>query len=262
MNARVTVLGCGTSGGVPQLHIGWGQCDPGEPKNRRSRCAILIEHQGQSILIDTTPECRLQLYDRDVSKISSLIYTHTHADHCHGIDETRWICQARDAALPTFSFVSFLEDLKQRFPYAWWPMREGAKFFYKPMLLPQVVEPMRHFESAGMTILPFELDHGYSFVLGFRIGNFAYCTDVLNLSEENFAALEGVKIWIIDCLRKRPHPTHAHLERTLGWISRLNPERAYLTHMNGDMDYQELLRTLPDGVEPGYDGLEFTFDPA
>ena len=261
MTARAHILGCGTSGGVPQMDTGWGKCDPLEPKNRRSRCSLLIENQGQSLLIDTTPECRLQLEGHDVTKISALFYTHTHADHCHGIDETRWICQARQSALPTFSLGVFLADLQHRFPYAWLPLKEGAKGYYKPVLLPKIVTPMQSFECAGMTLLPFVLDHGFSDVLGFRIGDFAYCTDVVNLSDENFAALEGIKYWVVDSLRPSPHPTHAHLERTLDWIERVQPAQAYLTHMNGDMDYQELLRTLPSGVAPAYDGLKFDFTP-
>ena len=259
MNARVHILGCGTSGGVPQLHVGWGSCDPLEPKNRRSRASILIEYAGQSLLVDTTPECRIQLEHHDVERISALLYTHTHADHCHGIDETRAICQARNAALPTFSLNTFLDDLYQRFPYVWWPLKEGAKGYYKPVLLPNIITPMQPFDCIGMTILPMVLDHGFSEVLGFRIGDFAYCTDVVNLSEENFAALEGVKYWVVDSLRPTPHPTHAHIERTLSWIERIKPVKTYLTHMNGDMDYQALMQTLPSGIEPAYDGLSFDF---
>ena len=259
MTARVHILGCGTSGGVPQLSVGWGSCNPLEPKNRRSRCALLIEHQGQSLLVDTTPECRLQLEGHDITQISALLYTHTHADHCHGIDETRWICHAKNAALETFSLQRFIDDLQHRFPYVWTPLKKDARAFYKPVLIPNIVTPMQPFVCAGMTLLPFILDHGYSEVLGFRIGNFAYCTDVVHLSEENFAALEGIECWIVDCLRRTPHPTHAHLERTLEWIARLKPRKTYLTHMNGDMDYQELKRNLPSGVMPAYDGLYFDF---
>lgn len=261
MTARVYILGCGTSGGVPQLLSGWGNCDPNEPKNARRRCSILVEYQERKLLVDTTPDCRLQLLDFDLSQIDGLLYTHSHADHCHGLDEMRWVCQARKNGIATYGFATHLEDLQHRFSYAFSPLRQGATAYYKPVLLPHILRPMQSFHALGLEILPLELHHGFSKVLGFRIGNFAYCTDVVELDETNLTALEGIDYWIIDCLRYKPHPTHSHLERTLAWIERLKPKQAFFTHMNNDMDYQELVRILPQGVAPAFDGLQFDFSP-
>ena len=259
MKVRVTILGCGTSGGVPQLHFGWGKCDPNNPRNRRNRCSILIETDQQSLLVDTTPECRQQLEHVDISRINGLIFTHTHADHCHGIDETRWICQSRQAALDVYLYPEHLHELEERFPYVWIPLKKRSTGFYKPVLVANPITEHQKFTACGLEILPLKLDHGFSKVMGLRIGDFAYCTDVSALTDADFALLEGVKIWIVDCLRPDPHPTHAHLERTLEWIERLKPEQAFLTHMNNDMDYDRLCASLPSGVRPAHDGLVLEF---
>ena len=256
-SATITVLGCGTSGGVPQLHAGWGKCDPNNAKNYRHRSALLIEQPQHSLLVDTTPECRLQLIAHDITRITSILYTHTHADHCHGIDETRWICLAGNRALDVYGFADHLDDLQQRFSYAFTPLHPNAKGYYKPVLHSKVLEENNHYTVLGMPLYTLRLDHGFSEVLGFRIGNFAYTTDVVQLSQGQLDALKGIEYWIVDALRYDPHPTHAHLSRTLEWIAEVKPKQAYLTHMNGDMDYETLVNTLPPGVAPAYDGLRF-----
>lgn len=253
---KVTVLGCGTSGGVPQVGLGWGDCDPAEPKNRRKRCSVLVECGNTTILIDTSPDCREQLLDVDVSRIDAVLYTHAHADHCHGIDEMRWVCVARGQALPVYSNAETIQQLEERFPYCFAPLSPGANgYIYKPLLDARIVEEGKVFRVKNLEIVPFEQDHGHSTTLGFRIGSFAYSTDVVNLDDAAFDALEGVDTWVVDALQLTAHPTHAHLDKTLSWIERVQPRHAVLTHMNTRMDYNSIKQSLPDGVEPGYDGL-------
>lgn len=251
---RVTILGCGTSGGVPMLGVGWGDCDPQETKNRRRRSSVLVEVDGFNILIDTSPDCREQLLDANISRIDAVLYTHAHADHCHGIDDLRWICHAMGAPIPIFSDANTLKLLANRFDYAFDGLDEKAgRNYYKPVLIPNAIKG--EFEFKGIKIQSFIQDHGHSTSLGYRIGDFAYSTDVWQLDDKAFDTLQGVKTWVVDALQLKPHPTHAHLERTLDWISHVKPESAILTHMNTHMDYQSLKHTLPTGVIPGHDGL-------
>jgi len=253
---RVTILGAGSSSGVPIVGGGWGACDPKEPRNRRRRASILIEHENAVFLIDSSPDCRQQLLDAEVNRLDAIVYTHAHADHSHGIDDLRWINIAINGPLPAYGDATTLKILRDRFGYVFDPLKrfEGrALHYYKPVLTPrEIIGP---FTVAGLTITPFEQDHGFSTTLGFRIGDFAYSTDVVRLDDAAFQALEGVETWIVDAYRVQPHPTHAHLDLTLSWIERLRPRRAIICHMGADMDYQTLRRDLPPGVEPGYDGM-------
>ncbi|MGQ9370296.1 MBL fold metallo-hydrolase [Azospirillum sp. A39] len=256
---RVTVLGCGGSAGVPVIGGQWGNCDPAEPRNRRLRPSALVEAGGASLLIDTTPDLRQQLLDAGVRRLDAVLYTHQHADHCHGIDELREICRLMQAAIPTYGLAEHLDELERRFGYCFAPLPEGHGF-YRPVLRAEPVAGP--FEVAGVAIRPFVQDHGYTLTCGFRIGAFAYSTDVVRLDEAAFAALEGIDTWIVDCTREEPHPVHAHLALTLEWIARVRPRRAVLTHMNNTLDYETLRRRLPPGVEPGYDGLVLEVPPA
>ncbi|WP_259779815.1 MBL fold metallo-hydrolase [Aestuariispira ectoiniformans] len=251
---KVTVLGCGTSGGVPQVGIGWGDCDPDEPRNRRRRASILVEVDDVTILIDTSPDCREQLLDANVRHLDAVLFTHAHADHCHGIDDLRWLCHAMKSEIPVYGDVETLSDLKHRFEYCFTPLDPKAgRYFYKPVLTPHIINDP--FEIKGIKIIPFIQDHGHSISLGFRIGNFAYSTDVVELSEDAFYVLHGIETWIVDALQLDEHSTHAHLDKTLNWINRVRPRHAIITHMNTRMDYQTLCKELPDHVEPAYDGL-------
>ena len=253
---RITILGAGSSSGVPIVGSGWGACDPKEPRNRRRRASILIERGNAVILVDTSPDCRQQLLDAEVQRLDAVIYTHAHADHSHGIDDLRWINIAIDAPLPVYGDVETLEILVDRFGYAFEPLQhfEGRPpHYYKPALAPREIDGP--FTIAGIAVTPFEQDHGHSTTLGLRIGDFAYSTDVMRLDDAAFAALDGIDTWIVDAYCLRPHPTHAHLDLTLSWIDRLRPRRAILCHMGAEMDYQTLRRELPPGVEPGYDGM-------
>ncbi len=247
---KTTILGCGTSSGVPVIGLGWGECDPAEPRNRRRRASVLVESDTVSLLVDTTPDLREQLIDAEVKHLDAVLYTHTHADHCHGIDDLRWICQLNGSPLPAYGAAEHLDELRERFAYAFTPVK--GPYYYKPVLDPRAVEGP--FRIGDIEVIPFVQDHGFSTTLGFRFGPIAYSTDVVNLDETAFAALEGVDVWIVDCLQLDPHPTHANLEKVLGWVDRLGPDRTVLTHMNRNMDYRAVQDMLPAGVEPAYDG--------
>ena len=259
---RVTVLGCGGSRGVPVIGQGWGNCDPTNPRNRRFRPSVLVEHGGAgqgapiSILIDTSPDLRQQLLDADVRRVDAVLWTHSHADHTHGIDELRELCRMMQAPIAAYGFAEHLTELKTRFGYCFEPLRPGDPY-YRPVLDAHPVEGA--FAVRGLPVVAFEQDHGYSKTVGYRIDKFAYSTDVVRLGEDAFAALEGVEVWVVDCSRiEPPHPVHAHLALTLEWIGRVKPKRAYLTHMDQTMDYDTVRALLPDGVEPAYDGLVIT----
>jgi phosphoribosyl 1,2-cyclic phosphate phosphodiesterase len=249
---RVTVLGCGASTGVPAIGPNWGRCDPKDPRNRRRRVSALVEVGPVSILIDTSPDLREQLIDASVSRLDAVVVTHAHADHLHGIDDLRSVNRLMRQAIPLYADAKTLAEIERRFGYVLEPVEEAGRY-YKPTLVPhEIVEP---FEIQGIPIVPFAQDHGFSTTLGLRIGAFAYSTDVTELDDAAFAAIEGVELWIVDCLRREPHPTHSHLAKTLSWIARVRPRRALLTHMDQSMDYRELAAELPSGVEPAQDGL-------
>ena len=233
---KVTILGCGTSGGVPRIGNVWGACDPKNPKNRRRRVAILVEQGDGRILVDTSPDLREQLLDTRVDTLGGVLYTHDHADHTHGIDDLR-------APVQIYANKETLEVLGHRFDYIF-----KSKLGYRAIC--EVNEITGPFEVGGIKVTPFLQEHGPITSLGFRFGKVAYSTDLNGLPEASWKILEGVDTWIVDALR--PHP---HLDKTLEWIERLKPRRAILTHMTWDMDYETLKRELPGGVEPGYDGM-------
>jgi phosphoribosyl 1,2-cyclic phosphate phosphodiesterase len=249
---RATVLGCGPSWGVPAIGPDWGSCDPAEPRNRRRRCSLLVESRGSTVLIDMAPDLRQQLLDVGRSRIDAVLLTHAHADHLHGIDDLRMASALTGRQIPLYAVPDTLAEVEQRFGYALRPVPPDRRV-YRPALLPQVIDGP--FTAAGLSVLPFVQSHGYSTTTGFRIGPLAYSTDVVELDDAAFAALAGVELWIVDCLRRQPHPTHSHLAKTLAWIERIGPRRAVLTHMDQSLDYRQLCSELPTGVEPGHDGL-------
>ena len=260
---RVTILGCGSSGGVPRATGDWGQCDPNEPKNRRSRCALLLQRwRGEAdapeaattVLIDTPPDLRTQLAAVKPSHIDAVLISHDHADQTNGFDDLRAFFIKHRRTLPVWMDDATHATFMARFGYAFrakggYPaiVREAGRL---APLSPLIVDG----PGGPMEILPLEQDHGFSHSLGFRIGQMGYSNDVVAMPAETFAALEGVSLWIVDALREQPHPTHAHLARSLEWIAQLRPERAVLTNMHLDLDYNVLKAKLPMGVEPAYDG--------
>lgn len=260
---RVTILGCGSSGGVPRATGDWGVCDPSEPKNRRSRCGLLLQQwRGQAgpaeeattVLIDTSPDLRLQLAAAKPAHIDAVLISHDHADQIHGFDDIRAFFMKQRAPIPVWIDDATRRTFMHRFGYAF--RNEGGypaiarDAGHSAPLVPIAIDG----PGGVMEILPLDQDHGFSRSLGFRIGPVAYSNDLVALPEASFAALDGLALWIVDALRDKPHPTHAHVERSLDWIARLKPQHAVLTNMHIDLDYAALKARLPAGVEPAYDG--------
>ncbi|HEX8525814.1 MBL fold metallo-hydrolase [Allosphingosinicella sp.] len=250
---KVRILGCGTSLGVPRIGNDWGACDPADPRNRRRRVAILVSWGGTRILVDTGPDLREQLLDAGVDHVDAVIWTHDHADHCHGIDDLRQLYHARGRAVNGFARAQTLESLRRRFGYVF----EG-KDGYPSIVAARLLQD--DMEVDGLRVRTVDQPHGPITSAGLRFDaggrSIVYSTDFNDLTPEMEALFEGVDLWIVDALRRRPHPTHPHLERTVEWIAKVGAKRAILTHMDNSMDYRELLDELPPGVEPGYDGLE------
>jgi len=253
---RVTILGCGGSNGVPVLggadgRGDWGRCDPANPKNRRRRVGIVVEEGATRLLLDTSPDLREQLLDAGIDRLSAVLYTHEHADHSHGLHELRRLAKLADKRIDVYADPHTLALLTQRFAYAF---VQSAASSYPPILDGHALSA--RFAIGGLDIRPFEQDHGMGMKsIGYRIGSMAYSTDVHKLDEAAFAVLAGVDLWIVDCLREAPHPTHSHLAQTLEWIARVRPKRAILTHMDESTDYEALREKCPPGVEPAYDGM-------
>ena len=254
---QVTVLGCGGSGGVPMATGDWGDCNPGNPRNRRRRASILVESDtGTRILVDASPDLREQLLALGgVRHLDAVVFTHAHADHCHGIDDLRALTYG---AMPLAAMADpeTLSVLRSRFGYGF--VEVAGLDAYGPRLCgAEIAGP---FQVGDITVTSFWQSHGRRRSLGFRFGSIAYSTDVNDLNDAAFKALEGVDIWIVDCLRMKPHPTHSHFAQTLAWIERVGPRRAVLTHMNQSMDYDAVAALCPSGVEPGYDGLVVRYE--
>jgi phosphoribosyl 1,2-cyclic phosphate phosphodiesterase len=256
---KVTMLGCGGSNGVPLIGPDWGDCDPANPKNRRRRVSALVEEGSSRILIDTSPDLREQLLDAGVNNLTGIVWTHHHADHMNGIDDLRAVNRCMNQPIHVYGSKQTLTHVRQSFGYVFEPIPPG-EMFYKPYLIPhEITGP---FTLGAIHVVPFEQDHGFSRTLGFRLGNFAYSTDVNALDEHAFAVLDGVEVWIVDCLRDAPHPTHSHLDQTLEWIRRVKPRLAVLTHMNHTVDYATWQAKLPAGIEPGHDGMVIELEGA
>ena len=249
---KITVLGCGTSGGVPLIGNKWGACDPNEPRNRRTRVSALVESGDTTLLLDTSPDLREQLLSCNLQDLTAVLYTHAHADHCHGIDDLRSVNWLTKKPIDIYADLPTMQNIEQKFSYIFdKPSLPGQ--FHRPSIVRHVIDG--DFKIGDVAVAPFSQTHGDIDTLGYRLNDFAYSTDVKHLSENAFATLRGIKVWIVDCVREAQHPTHSHLEQTLAWIERVKPERAYLTHMNNTMDYATLTAKLPRGVWPAYDGL-------
>ncbi len=252
---RIVILGSGGSSGTPALDVGWGRCDPANPKNRRTRPAILVEEGETRILVDTPPDLREQLLAADVRTLSAVLYTHAHADHLHGIDDLRAINRNIAAPLPTFGDAVTLEALRQRFAYAVEPLPERVRSYYKPTLTLQPIEDGERRMFGSIAVTAFTQNHGFSTTVGFRFGAAAYTTDLVEMSEAAFAILQGIDTWIIGTPIAYAHPTHCDVDRALEWIARIRPRQAVLSHLGNDLDYAALAAALPAGVEPAYDNM-------
>jgi phosphoribosyl 1,2-cyclic phosphate phosphodiesterase len=250
---RVIVLGCGTSSGVPRIGGDWGACDPDEPRNRRRRVSILVEHHNTRILVDTGPDLREQLIDAGASRLDAVIWTHDHADHCHGIDDLRQVYHARNAPVPGYARPQTLRTLQSRFTYVF----EGNDGYPPTVAGSELPDSL---SIGGIDIRIVDQPHGPMTSAGIRFDaggrSIGYSTDVSGLTEPMAELFAGVDLWIVDALRRRSHPSHASLSEALGWIAAVGPARALLTHMDQSMDYRTLAAELPAGVEPAYDGQE------
>ena len=255
---RFTILGCGSSGGVPRLGGHWGLCDPDNPKNTRRRCSMLVERETPEgvtrVLIDTTPDMRAQLLDAGVGALDAVVFTHSHADHTHGLDDLRQVVFNTRQRLQVWADGATQDDLYSRFAYAFIQPKTSP---YPPILEMNTIEgPITVTGAGGAIILtPFEVNHGSIDALGFRIGDLAYLPDVAHMSDEAWEAVTDLDCWVLDALRRDPHPTHSHLTQSLEWIERAAPKRAVLTNMHLDLDYEAVKAETPDDVTPAYDGM-------
>ena len=255
---RVTILGCGSSAGVPRIGGDWGDCDSNEPRNRRRRCSILIEQRSAEgttrALVDTTPDLREQLLDAGVGLLDGVVYTHPHADHIHGIDDLRTVVQNRGGRLPVWADAETTDVLISRFAYVF---VQPPGSLYPPILDLRPIAGDFAVDGAGGPIAfrPFRVRHGRIDALGFRVAGLAYLPDVSAIPEETWPDLDDLDVWVLDGLRRKPHPTHSHLAQSLDWIARARPRRAVITNMHNDLDYRTLESELPPGIAAAYDGM-------
>ena len=262
MTLTFTILGCGSSGGVPRPGTGWGKCDPNNPKNRRRRCALLVERARGSdvtrVLIDTGPDLRDQLIDADVRWLDAVLYTHEHADHTHGIDDLRGLVMHRRRRVDVYADAATSRMLMSRFGYCF---VQPAGSEYPPILNMHELRSGVPVSVAGpggpIEALPFRQVHGDIPSLGFRFGDVAYSSDLNDMADDSIAALAGLDLWIVDALRYMPHPSHFSVADALRWIDRVKPRRAILTNMHTDLDFETLRAQLPENVEPAHDGMRF-----
>ena len=261
MRTVFTVLGCGSSGGVPRLGGHWGACDPTNPKNARRRCSLLVERHGDNgttrVLIDTTPDMRSQLLDAGVGELDAVIYTHSHADHVHGLDDLRMIVYNMRQRMQVWADGDTSTALLDRFGYAF-VQPKGSP--YPPICELNMIDGDTVIEGAGgpLTFTPFEVAHGSIDSLGFRIGDLAYLPDVSDIPDDAWPHLQNLDTWIVDALRRDPHPTHSHLANTLDWIARVKPRQAILTNMHIDLDHATVDAETPNHVTPAFDGMQIT----
>ena len=261
MTLTLTILGCGSSAGVPRPALGWGACDPSNPKNRRRRCSLMVERTGGQgttrIVIDTAPDLREQLIDANVDHIDAVFLTHEHADQTHGIDDLRSVVLHQRRRIPVYLNQSTAKDIIGRFAYCF-VSPPGSD--YPPILTEQAIEggESRAIEGKGgtITLSAFNVQHGNIPALGYRIGNAAYTPDLHDIPRESWPALENLDLWIVDGLRYAGHPSHFSVGDALSWIERFKPRRAVITNMHSDLDYEVLRKSLPEGVIPAYDGMK------
>lgn len=258
-NLKVTILGSGSSGGVPRIGAegpDWGACDPANPKNRRRRCSILVQRGETSVLVDTSPDMREQLIDAGCGRLDAVLITHDHADQTHGLDDLRMVAQNMRRRVRVIGDQATITSLSSRFSYCFHGAPGGYPQILEAEVLPEPFAPsMIEGKGGPIPFLAFVQDHGSMRSLGFRFGSVAYSSDLVRIPAESHDALTGLDCWIVDCLRETPHATHAHLAQTLAWIRQFQPKRAILTNLHIDLDYERLRQKLPLGVEPAFDGM-------
>ena len=267
MTLTLTILGCGSSAGVPRPALGWGKCDPNNPKNRRRRCSLLAERTSEHgltrIVIDTSPDLREQLIDAHVDHIDAVFFTHEHADQSHGIDDLRSVVLHQRRRIPVYLNQSTAKDIVHRFSYCF-VAPPGSD--YPPILSQHSIEAGDSCSIDGkggeVRLTAFNLKHGNIPALGYRIGDAAYTPDLSDIPRESWPALENLDLWIVDGLRYTPHPSHFSVTDALSWIDRFKPRRAIITNMHSDLDYEVLRHSLPENVVPAYDGMRLTVDIA
>lgn len=260
MRRKITILGCGSSGGVPRIGSLWGKCDPSNPKNRRRRCALLVDQKGPrgttSVLVDTPPDLREQLLAVRADAVNGVLYTHDHADHTHGIDDLRMVAYAMKTRITCYFDEPTRASLVSRFSYCF-ETPPGSS--YPPILKAETITAGEGFSIDGpggaIDVLPVIQSHGDIPSLGFRFGDIAYSPDISGLPPGSEALLQGLDLWIVDALRYSSHPSHYSVSDALDMIATLKPKRAILTHMTGELDYATLKRELPENIEPAYDGM-------
>jgi len=264
MGLTATILGCGSSGGVPRVGGEWGVCDPHNPKNRRRRCSLLLQQTTlnglTTVLIDTSPDMREQMLSADVQALDAVWYTHEHADHTHGIDELRGYFLRQRKRIPVFADQNTSAMLRSRFAYC---AVQAPGSDYPPILDLNAIMPNQQLSTTGaggtISALPFEVQHGNIKALGFRIHNLVYTPDINAITDDNISNFENLDVWIVDALRPKPHISHFSLPETLSWIDRLQPKRSIITNMHIDLDYDTLKRELPNHITPAYDGMTIDF---
>jgi phosphoribosyl 1,2-cyclic phosphate phosphodiesterase len=249
---QLTMLGVGSSAGTPVVGCSCQTCLSGDARNKRTRCSSLITlATGENILIDTGPDLRIQSLREQLNHVDAVLYTHTHADHLHGIDDLRAFCQIQRQQIPLYASADSVEHIRQKFGYV---LRESSHFWDLPVLrIESIQSPFMLF---GVSITPIPVMHGKIQIFGYRIGNMAYLTDVSEIPETSFRLLENLEVLLIDCLREAPHPTHINVEQSLQYVSRIQAKQSYLIHMTHELEYQSLTNKLPDGVFVGFDGLK------
>lgn len=253
---QLTMLGVGSSAGTPVVGCNCGTCISDNPRNKRTRCSSLITlNSGENILIDTGPDLRIQSLRENIERVDAVLYTHTHADHLHGIDDLRAFCQIRRMQIPLYAKEDAVAHIKQKFGYV---LREPSDYWDLPVLRTETIHAP--FELFGTKITPIPVMHGRSHIFGYRIGNFAYMTDVSEIPETSFALLENLDVVLLDCLRETSHPTHINIEQSLAYIGRIKAKQSYMIHMTHELEYASLASKLPSGVFVGYDGLKLSID--
>ncbi|MGB7816248.1 MAG: MBL fold metallo-hydrolase [Methylotenera sp.] len=253
---QLTMLGVGSSAGTPVVGCSCATCSSENPRNKRTRCSSLVTlDSGENILIDTGPDLRIQSLREDIKRVDAVLYTHTHADHLHGIDDLRAFCQIQRIQIPLYAKEDAVTHIKQKFGYV---LREPSDFWDLPVLRTEIAHVP--FELFGTKITPIPVLHGRSHIFGYRIGNFAYMTDVSEIPESSFALLENLDVVLLDCLREASHPTHINIEQSLAYIGRIKAKQSYMIHMTHELEYASLTSKLPSGVFVGYDGLKLGID--